>query len=376
MKPIKVTLRKRPLEKNKVSLYLDFYPPIVDPQSGQKKRRDYLGFHIFANPKTRTEKEFNRICLLKAESIRSQKEIEFLNNSFGFYDKFNQKRDFLQYFYEKGKQHSNSTGNLGNWQSVLEHLKIYSGGNCTFADVTPEFCEGFKKYLAKAKSIGRNHKLSANTQLSYFAKLRAALKDAVKERVITTDPCISINNVRAEGSSRVYLTQAEVKKLYLTPCPILPSLRIASLFSCLTGLRWSDIEKLTWGEIEETDQSDISLLKYRQKKTGRSEYLPISNQAREILGTRKSQSERVFPDLKYSATNNTILKNWVLSAGIQKKITFHCFRHTYATLQLANGTDIYVISGNLGHSQLKTTEIYTKITNEKKIEAADKIKLY
>lgn len=157
---------------------------------------------------------------------------------------------------------------------------------------------------------------------------------------------------------------------------MLPSLRIASLFSCLTGLRWSDIEKLTWGEIEETDQSDISLLKYRQKKTGRSEYLPISNQARELLGARKPQSERVFPDLKYSATNNTILKNWILSAGIEKNITFHCFRHTYATLQLAGGTDIYVISGNLGHSNLKTTEIYTKITNEKKVEAADKIKLY
>ena len=376
MKAIKVTLRKRSLENNKVSLYLDFYPPIVDPQSGQKKRRDYLGLHIFANPKTHTEKEFNRICLLKAESIRNQKEIEFLNSNFGFYDKFNQKRNFLQYFVEKGRAHSTSDGNRGNWQSAFEHLNIYTGGTCTFADVTPEFCQGFKEYLSRTKSIGRNHRLSANTQLSYFAKLRAALKDAIKERLITADPCIAISNVRAEGSTRVYLTQAEVKKLYLTPCPALPALRIAALFSCLTGLRWSDIEKLTWSEIEETDQSDISLLKYRQKKTGRSEYLPISSQAREILGERQPQSERVFPNLKYSATNNTILKSWVLSAGILKNVTFHCFRHTYATLQLAGGTDIYVISGNLGHSQLKTTEIYTKITNEKKIESADKIKLY
>ncbi len=346
MKAIKVTLRKRPLENNKVSLYLDFYPPIVDRESGQKKRRDYLGLHIFANPKNHTEREFNRICLLKAESIRTQMEIEFLNHSFGFYDKFNLKRDFLQYFVEKGRAHSTSDGNRGNWQSAFEHLNIYSGGICTFADVTPEFCQGFKEYLSRTKSIGRNHRLSANTQLSYFAKLRAALKDAIKERLIMEDPCIAVSNVRAEGSTRVYLTQAEVKKLYLTPCPALPALRIAALFSCLTGLRWSDIEKLTWSEIEETDQSDISLLKYRQKKTGRSEYLPISSQAREILGERQAQSERVFPDLKYSATNNTILKSWILSAGIVKHITFHCFRHTYATLQLANGTDIYVISGN------------------------------
>lgn len=376
MKAIKVTLRKRRLENDKISLYLDFYPPVHDPSTGKKKRRDYLGFHIFANPKTNTQKEFNRICLIKAESIRTQKEVEFLNNSFGFYDKFNMKRDFLQYFSSKGKTHSNSAGNRGNWKSAYEHLSNYTGGNCTFAEVTPEFCEGFKEYLRTAKSIGRNHKLSANTQLSYFAKLRAALKDALKEKIITSDPCISISNIRAEGNSRVYLTQEELKKLYQTPCPLHPSLRLASLFSCLTGLRWSDIEKLTWAEVEETDQSDISLLRYRQKKTGSAEYLPISKQAREILGERRGQNERVFPGLKYSATNNTILKNWIHIAGIMKKVTFHCFRHTYATLQLDSGTDIYVISGNLGHSTLKTTAIYTKITDKKKIEAADKIKLY
>src|SRR5690606_39410805 len=72
--------------------------------------------------------------------------------------------------------------------------------------------------------------------------------------------------------------------------------------------------------------SDLSLLKFRQKKTGSSEYLPISRQAREILGERKGQHERVFPGLKYSATNNTILKNWIHNAGITKKVTFHCFR--------------------------------------------------
>ncbi|WP_158860351.1 tyrosine-type recombinase/integrase [Lunatibacter salilacus] len=374
MKPIKVTLRQRPLENNKISLYLDFYPPIQDPSTGKKKRRDYLGIHIFDNPDTRTQKEYNRICLIKAESIRSQKEIEFLNHNFGFYDKFNQKRDFLQYFISKGKTHSSSAGNSGNWKSASVHLTNYTGGSCTFAEVTPDFCEGFKDYLRTAKSIGRQFKLSTNTQLSYFAKLRAALKDALREKIITSDPCISIQNIRAEGSSRVYLTQDELKKLYQTPCPLHPSLRLASLFSCLTGLRWSDIEKLTWAEVEETDQSDI--LKFRQKKTGSFEYLPISQQAREILGERKGQHERVFPGLKYSATNNTILKNWILSAGIMKKVTFHCFRHTYATLQLASGTDIYVISGNLGHRELKTTAIYTKITDKKKIEAADKIKLY
>lgn len=86
-------------------------------------------------------------------------------------------------------------------------------------------------------------------------------------------------------------------------------------------------------------------------------------------------NERVFKGLKYSAYHNKGIDKWVKDAGIIKKITFHNFRHTFATLQLYNGTDIYTVSKMLGHKNLATTQIYAKVVDESKRIAADKIKL-
>ena len=102
---------------------------------------------------------------------------------------------------------------------------------------------------------------------------------------------------------------------------------------------------------------------------------PISEQAFELLGERTIPDERVFVGLKYSAWHNLKLQQWVMKAGISKTITFHCARHTYATLQLTLGTDIYTVSKLLGHKDLKTTQIYAKIIDERKKEAANKIKI-
>jgi len=95
----------------------------------------------------------------------------------------------------------------------------------------------------------------------------------------------------------------------------------------------------------------------------------------QLLGERTSPTDRVFIGLKYSAWHNLHLQQWMLKAGITKSITFHCARHTYATLQLTLGTDIYTVSKLLGHKDLKTTQIYAKIIDEKKREAANRIKL-
>ena len=94
-----------------------------------------------------------------------------------------------------------------------------------------------------------------------------------------------------------------------------------------------------------------------------------------MLGEEQEQTERVFKGLKYSAWHNVKLAQWVLRAGITKNITFHCARHTYATLQLTMGTDIYTVSKLLGHRELKTTQIYAKVIDNKKKEAANKIQL-
>ena len=108
--------------------------------------------------------------------------------------------------------------------------------------------------------------------------------------------------------------------------------------------------------------------------------MPISEQAYGFtIGSDNPkemvQDEKVFQGLKYSAYHNKHLFQWIGAAGITKNITFHCFRHTYATLQLMKGTDIYTVSKMLGHKDLKTTQVYAKIVDEAKRKAADRIQL-
>ena len=92
-----------------------------------------------------------------------------------------------------------------------------------------------------------------------------------------------------------------------------------------------------------------------------------------MLGEKTKSVEPIFHELKYNAWNNLKLREWVMAAGIAKKITFHCARHSFATLQLSMNTDIYTVSKRLGHRHLKTTEIYAKVIDKKKIEAAYRI---
>jgi len=116
-------------------------------------------------------------------------------------------------------------------------------------------------------------------------------------------------------------------------------------------------------------------IRFRQKKTKGVETLPISDQARNLLGEKGNPDDKVFDGLHYSAWSNLKLQQWMMKAGITKTITFHCARHTYATLQLTLGTDIYTVSKLLGHKELRTTQIYAKVIDDKKKEAANRIQL-
>ena len=136
-------------------------------------------------------------------------------------------------------------------------------------------------------------------------------------------------------------------------------------------MRWSDINKLTWSEVQEFEGGTRII--FRQKKTKGFEYLDISDQAVKYLGERRKADDKVFHRLKYSAWHNLALREWCLKADIKKHITFHCGRHTFAVLQLTLGTEIYTVSKLLGHRELKTTQVYAQILDEKKREAVNKI---
>jgi len=375
----KVSLRKKKINNGMESLYLDFYPAIINPNTGKPTRREFLRLYIFAKPKTPIEKNRNADTLKIAESIR-QKRDNILNKP-EIYTEFEKEqlhikeqgeKCFVEYFRKLAKKRKGSNSN--NWTSALYYLEKFTNGSIKFSELNEKFFNDFKDYLLTAKSH-RSDKtnLSTNSAVSYFLKIKAALKQAYADGLLQTDLNAKIQPIKSKETRREYLTIEELNKLVKTPCGN-DILKRAALFSALTGLRFSDIQKMVWGEIEYIKGQGY-LLNFRQKKTQGVETLPISEQAYTLLGERRGENEKVFAGLVYSAYTNKQLFQWLKEAGITKKITFHCFRHTFATLQLTKGTDIYTVSKMLGHREIKTTQIYAKVVDDAKREAANKIKL-
>lgn len=375
----KVNLRQKAISGKRHSLYLDFYPPIPHPETGKPTRRQFLGLYLFDKPKNPFDKKHNTETLKIAESIKQKKENQ-LNKPeiYSGYEKEQLKikeqgdQNFVEYFKQLADKRKAS--NFDNWVSAYNYLVKFTNGNLKFADLNESKLTDFKEYLLTTQSIKSNKtKLSQNSAVSYFNKIKAALKQAYKDGMLLSDLNAKIEPIKQAETQRNFLTIEELNTLVKTECNN-PLLKRASLFSALTGLRFSDIKKLVWSEIEYIEGNGY-FIQFKQQKTKGVEVLPISEQAFGLLGDRKEPTEKVFAGLTYSAYENKHLAKWIGLAGIKKEITFHSFRHTFATLQLSKGTDIYTVSKMLGHRDLKTTQIYAKIISQTKRDAADKIKL-
>lgn len=375
----KVTLRQKKISKGRQSLYLDFYPAIPHSKTGKPTRREFLGLYVFDKSKTPIDKQHNTETLQIGESIRQKRE-NFLNKPeiYSQYEKEQLKikelgeQCFVTYF--KKLANKRKASNHDNWVSALNYLDDFTNGKLKFADLSEKFLEDFKEYLLTTKSKKSDKTtLAQNSAVSYFNKVKAALKQAYKDGILQSDLNAKVKPIKAAETRREYLTIEELNKLVKTPCNN-DLLKRAALFSALTGLRFSDIQKMVWSELEYIEGQGY-FLNFSQKKTNGIEYYPISEQAVSLLNEKSEPIAKVFEGLKYSAYHNKHLFQWIGAAGITKDITFHCFRHTFATLQLFNGTDIYTVSKMLGHKDLKTTQIYAKIVDDTKRKAADKIKL-
>lgn len=364
-KMIKVFLREKKLKHGKRSLYLDFYPPII--VDGKPTRREHLKLYIYERPKTETERDHNKETKMLGEHIRSTRQLDLQAGAYKFVPTRHKQKDFVEYFKELCEKKKSSKSNYENWLSVLKHLKGFSGGAVSFGDVTETFCRGFRDYLQFRANLAQN------TASLYFDKFRSGVKDARKEKLFFDNPLENLKGISETESQREFLTLAELQQLATAKCNY-PDLKNAALFSAMTGLRFSDIEKLTWGEIQQSREQGF-YIRFRVKKTGRPETHPISDEAAELLGERVSDADaKVFTDLKDWYCYH-YLPDWITAAGITRKITFHAFRHSFATLQITLGTDIYTVSKLLGHKRIETTQIYARIIDEKKREAANRITL-
>ena len=305
---MEIKLIKRELKNGRTSLVLEYYLGYTLGANGTtrpKRKFETLEYFLYTAPRNKAERDHNKINLEMAEKVKAKRLLAEQNEQYGFAVPFKIRTNLVEFIRGMVEQRKDSPGNWGNWDSMLKHLIAYAGTETTFERIDRRFVEGFRNYLAKEARTKSGTALSANSQNSYFLKFKAALNRAVEEGIVPQSPAMGVKATRTEDVHREYLTIEELQRLVKTDCSY-PVLKDAFIFSCLTGMRWSDINKLTWGEVQEFDGG--TRVVFRQKKTRGLEYLDISEQAVRYMGPHGRADERGFSGLKYSAWHNLALR--------------------------------------------------------------------
>jgi len=366
----KVHIRKKALTKGRQSVYLDFSPPLRNPKTGKPQRFEFLNIFLYEKPSNVWERNHNIETNDLLENIRAKRLLDIQNRKYGFISNRDRSSSFVEYFKQFICTKTNS--DCDNNAMSYRYFVAFAGHDLIFNDLDEFMCEDYKNFMLSGPGISRRGRpISRNTAATYFAKFRNALKRAYKQGLLTVDLHSQVDPIKLKETHREQLELEEFQLLVNTPVKS-DVVKRAAIFSGLTGLRFSDVKTLTWSEVR--GKAGKFYLQFTQEKTEGAEILPVSDQAIEVLGERLAPEHLVFNNLHYSNIKSCF-NVWMDRAGIDKNITFHSFRHTYATLQLELGTELLTVSKLLGHKSIKTTLIYTKVKDKMKIEAAGRIKL-
>lgn len=248
----------------------------------------------------------------------------------------------------------------------------------TFAETDRRWVQGFRDHLDRSltwsidprKRKGEKSVMAEGTKALMFQKFCSVFNMAVKEGVIPSNPTVFVKRFEESYAPREFLTQDELRQVISTPMPDELVCR-AFLFSCFTGMRWSDIVTLRWKDIR--PMNGRMRIVFKQRKTGGLEYLDLSDQAVRVLGDRGKDDDEIFRGITVIQNARIQVGAWVKAAGIDKHITFHCGRHTFAVMMLDLGVDLYMVSKLLGHKSIETTQVYAKILDKNKQSAVDRI---
>ena len=287
--------------------------------------------------------------------------------------------EVMEMYRDTIRRHGTETS-AKNVGAPLHALLAYRGKRVRMSEVNKDFIEDWIEYLRFSYTTRKGRHLSPNTVITYCNIVSAALNMAVRKEIIAENPFRRIaatEKVKATESLRAYLTLDELQKMMAAKSPR-DDVKRAYLFSCFCGMRISDIRRLRWKDIG-TDGAQWRATIMMQK-TAAALYLPLNKNAvaclpKKDIGNTVSQpiatsrNDLVFGTLPTLPTVERILKRWTKAAGIDKHITFHTARHTFATLMLTLGVDLYTTSQLLGHTKISTTQIYAKVVNKKKDEA-------
>ena len=373
-----VKLRWKQLVNGNKSLYLDIY---------NKGKRHYEFLKLYLVPEAnKNAREHNRKILTGAFYAKAKRTSEIIANRTGMptteTDSDLRLIDVVEaYAKERIKPGANEKdGRHGSIMTLRMHLIAYAGENTKIKEVDKDFCIGFANYLKTAKNLHARSKgekqISAGTAHLKYSMLCSVLNDAVRKGYIDKNPTKMVPAVycpKKPDTERDYLTAEEIRRMIAAQC-MYRQLKNAFLFSCFTGLRKSDIMQLRWSEIIK-DNGRLIIYK-RIQKTQRWLSIPLSGKAIEWLPKRNrhaNEDGNIFKPMSNSSISDNIRK-WALAAGIKhKRVSFHTARHTFATLELSLGADLYTVSKLLGHSSITTTQVYAKVVDKQKEQAVSLI---
>ena len=364
-----VRIREKVLGDGTISLYLDMY------HKGNRKKE---GLKLYIIPETTPATKLqNKNTRRLAEQIKAQRILDIQKDGLVDWEKLKKSRitlvSWLEDFVTCEAQLSPS-GVISKRNAkvrVEEYLASIGKPDLRLADVDREFCRGFVAFLRTCKSHRGKETISETTARLLMSRVAAAMNKAVVEGLIPSNPFKALESKekpKITASRREFLTVEELKVLINIPCRC-DIVKKAFLFSCFTGLRYSDMRSLLWSEIHTAADGETRYIEHRQVKTKKTVTIPLSEEALRWMPKQVDGIDRVFHELKVStSTVEVILKEWMKDCKIDKHITYHCSRHTAATTLLTLGANLYVVSKLRGHSSIQMTEVYAKIVDQKKVE--------
>lgn len=349
--PVKVRTKK--LADGSESYYLDIY---VDG------RRSYEFLKLYLLPEINPMiKEQNRATKAAVEAIKSKRIIELTHSKAGLKKTSIRSKMLLDDWMETylAEQERKGARGLKLLRTVCRMLPLYRK-KVRMQEIDKEWCLDFIDWIQHTYKTRWGKPLSPKSAADYVGYFSTALNAAVRAEVIPENPIMTLaatERIKVPESKREYLTIDEIKVLIDTECPR-EDVKCAYLFSCYCGLRLSDVYALRWKDIIlDGEQYRMSTV---MKKTTTPIYLPLSRHAVRWLPERNGEDDesKIFDGLPAEPNINKVLAKWVETAKIAKKITYHTSRHTFATIMLTLGADLYTVSKLLGHANVKTTQIY------------------
>lgn len=367
------------------SLYLDFYLGYewaISTKSGKEykrvnTRREYLSLYLWQAPRTPIERQQNKEILELAKKIRFERGQELLESVEGYRLKKDRDINFFDYFQNYINNYTKKDIKmlkvaLNRFKDFLHCTEEYRKfeKRITPDQITPNMIEAYTEYL-KIRSKGEGAK-------SIYARFKKVVKNAVKQDIMRKNPCNDITiKVDEQLLKKEVLSQDEIQRLITTHYDNEnPNIRRAFIFCLYCGLRFCDVKDLTFMNVDYSNK----LLKFEQSKTkGHSAnsgvIIPLNSGLLNLIGKPIDSDNRdtpIFPLPSYEMCLKA-LKRWVNRAGIDKHISWHCARHSFAVNILNNGANIKTVASLLGHSGLKHTEKYTRAVDSLKQEAINSL---